>query len=411
MSLYDYYGAEQNSANEEFIYPTGLEFERFKKANPAYLKNLNDYIKIIYETCDNLRKGRDKAIYEDPQQKEIVSRLGFGMLMRHALEVISIDLAMDHNISVSDKTVFERLEALKWQTISGCNEEQKALLFKALDLTNEIAHPHMLGHNHSFKELYYFYKNQFREVVLYFYARSSRRAVLKYLSALMQRLDAFRFDEKIVRYLTLGNLVRQLTECTVNVWCYNFELVPTDASTIENQLGISLALKQLAALSKANDHLLDRESVSILYLLKNTSNNLMHVTPDQIKLRRIKKYGKIIERFHSRLFMECAPNIVELKTTRSLEKRAALIATLLCGFFGNFGVHHFYAGNIKMGILFLLTGGLFSIGPFVSLKNIYSNNFETNRWGRLFRTKFTGFLDILFIIIHATVLFYFIFLR
>ncbi|MEG2289903.1 MAG: NINE protein [Clostridium sp.] len=38
------------------------------------------------------------------------------------------------------------------------------------------------------------------------------------------------------------------------------------------------------------------------------------------------------------------------------------VSFLLCLFLGFFGVHKFYEGKIGMGILYLLTGGLFGIG-------------------------------------------------
>lgn len=38
------------------------------------------------------------------------------------------------------------------------------------------------------------------------------------------------------------------------------------------------------------------------------------------------------------------------------------IAFALCLFLGVFGVHKFYEGRILMGILYLMTGGLFGIG-------------------------------------------------
>ena len=43
------------------------------------------------------------------------------------------------------------------------------------------------------------------------------------------------------------------------------------------------------------------------------------------------------------------------------------IAFLLCLFFGTIGVHKFYEERFGMGILYLLTGGLFGIGWFVDL--------------------------------------------
>ena len=48
------------------------------------------------------------------------------------------------------------------------------------------------------------------------------------------------------------------------------------------------------------------------------------------------------------------------------------VALLLCLFFGWFGAHKFYEGNSGMGIIYLLTGGLFLIGWFVDLFVILS---------------------------------------
>lgn len=43
------------------------------------------------------------------------------------------------------------------------------------------------------------------------------------------------------------------------------------------------------------------------------------------------------------------------------------LALLLCLVFGIVGVHKFYLGRIGMGILYLLTGGLFGIGVLVDV--------------------------------------------
>ncbi len=41
------------------------------------------------------------------------------------------------------------------------------------------------------------------------------------------------------------------------------------------------------------------------------------------------------------------------------------VAFILCFFFGMMGVHKFYEGKVGMGLLYLFTGGLFSIGWFI----------------------------------------------
>lgn len=51
-------------------------------------------------------------------------------------------------------------------------------------------------------------------------------------------------------------------------------------------------------------------------------------------------------------------------------------AFLLCLFFGCFGVHKFYVGKIGMGIVYLLTMGLFGFGWFIDLILIACGSFK-----------------------------------
>ena len=43
------------------------------------------------------------------------------------------------------------------------------------------------------------------------------------------------------------------------------------------------------------------------------------------------------------------------------------VSFLLCLFLGVLGIHKFYEGRILLGILYLLTGGIFGIGVVVDL--------------------------------------------
>ena len=54
------------------------------------------------------------------------------------------------------------------------------------------------------------------------------------------------------------------------------------------------------------------------------------------------------------------------------------VALILCIFLGLLGVHNFYVGRIGRGILFLLTGGLFSIGWLVDIIKIATGSFRDN---------------------------------
>ncbi len=56
-----------------------------------------------------------------------------------------------------------------------------------------------------------------------------------------------------------------------------------------------------------------------------------------------------------------------------------ILLTCLVGFFGVAGVHRFIIGQVGMGILYLLTGGLCAIGTIVDIINYKNLAFEYNR--------------------------------
>ncbi|MBN2155233.1 MAG: TM2 domain-containing protein [Candidatus Lokiarchaeota archaeon] len=59
-----------------------------------------------------------------------------------------------------------------------------------------------------------------------------------------------------------------------------------------------------------------------------------------------------------------------------ISPKSRLITLLLWVFFGALGVHYFYVGRIGMGILWLVTGGLFGIGLLIDLIVILTGSFK-----------------------------------
>lgn len=79
--------------------------------------------------------------------------------------------------------------------------------------------------------------------------------------------------------------------------------------------------------------------------------------------------------------------IIYLTGIRSSDRKAAaqqpgysqkskVTALILCIFFGEFGVHYFYAGRIIMGLLYLFTLGFFGIGWFIDIIRIACGTFR-----------------------------------
>ncbi len=59
-------------------------------------------------------------------------------------------------------------------------------------------------------------------------------------------------------------------------------------------------------------------------------------------------------------------------------RKCKWIALLWCslGFLGIAGLHYFYAGRWLMGLIYLLTGGLFGIGTVIDAIRILAGGFE-----------------------------------
>lgn len=405
--------------NEDFVnYTNSLtnSFDAFKKNNPTYLEDLNNRIKHLYSIYKLICGKRFSKIAQNQEYNETACRMGFGMLLRHALEVISIDILLRCGIEVGNKTVFERLTKLNGQIISGYDRQKDAVLHQALDLTNEIAHPHLIGSSNSFKTLCDFYQTSFKDVMEQQILQTKRRDVKKYLRVLKKELDNYRIQNKTTYNLISGCLVRHLTECAVNLWCYNYSLVPTDASTFENQINLSGELTVLSQIAKENRNTgfgssaLTVEVVGVLFELKNTSNSMMHVNPESIRIKNIHFLGKESRGLYTKITSECSPYALDIKLNKPVSDTPSLVTTVLCGFLGWFGVHHFYAGNIFKGIVSLLFCG-FIIGPFISLNNLRTGNFNTKKWGTLPKTRLTSFLSVVFMLLHIALLYLIIFKR
>ena len=74
----------------------------------------------------------------------------------------------------------------------------------------------------------------------------------------------------------------------------------------------------------------------------------------------------------------------EWKGCVHMHQKSKWTALLLCIFFGGLGLHRFYTGKVRTGILWLLTGGCFGIGYVVDLIMISTDKF-TDKAGTALR--------------------------
>lgn len=418
---------------------SGYSFEKFKTDYPKYLDSLNNYMKLIYNAYVLIHNKRFLKIKKSPQCLEIASKCGFGMLMRHAMETIVTSIATENGVEVGGRSVFERLAVLKGQNIPGYDNSKKAVLSKLLDLTNEIAHPHVLHTNTTtYAQLQSFYSDSFKNIlethILYIAdimkksrtqdfgitkeVSKSRKQAYKYLSVLKNQLDNFNVFNKTTNILTQGCLVRQLTECTANLWGYNYGIVPTDVSTFENQINLGKVLDSLAHISRANrrtafgSSALTSQVVSDLYDLKAVSNSIMHV--DKFATGNLAKQGSELSKYYKVVKSECSPHVMNKKLSeadslsstprKKVREKSPLLTTLLCGMLGWLGAHHFYMGSIAKGIIYLLFGG-FIIGPTLDLLRILKGKFRNSRGLRMKKTPLSSLFAFILLAIHLFVLY------
>ncbi len=430
----------EDGIDDELVFNSAAisQFDEFKHSNGDYLNQLYSKTKLTYETFVLTFDKKFDDIAKNTEYCELANKLGFGMLMRHALETISAYLIHENDIALElDATVFDRLTALNSKGNFSYDSNKHHILLQALDMTNDIAHPHVISKGEvTFDALVGFYQNTFKPLLeSHFFSiplkrsiRKKKKMMDKYLKELKACMDNFNISHKITHVLLKGCLIRHLTECTVNYYSYTNNIVPTDASTQENQISIGGNLTILSQIAKGtkvcpeNANLISTHKTSWLFSLKNFSNSLMHESA--FKSNVFKHLNKELAKLYYNVITICSPSIISntYDNVYPIYKRIT-ITTLLCGFGGLLGLHHFYAGNIKKGILFVFFNGVLrlpffegikfvswiigvicffaSLAPIFSLSFLHEGQFYSEKWGVFPKTKLTSILAVIFIILHC----------
>lgn len=398
-----------------------IPFEIFQKKHPDYQKKLQAYMEDLSKLYHMVSNEQYRKIKKDARLSVIAYDLGFGMLMRHALEAISVDIYMLGGGIPDKEMVHDRLEFLRGWIIPASRDGVKINLYdvrkdiilrKALNLTNMTAHPHVIGESTSYIELHRFYEDVFSGVVQEHIEGSGNRAIRRYLRKLKSCLDDFNIMDRLPRTLLLGCLVRQLTECSTNWWCWEQKMVPTDMSTRENPITISRRLTELSMmipekkLFGRSKNALTQDAISTLFTLKNASNHLMHMPKGYVQLGDVLRYGRELAKLNPLVQAECSPGAMMMKFDMKLRRKRTCVTMLLCGLFGWAGAHEFYVGNILYGIFYplmyvVLTGFTFNparlalgtsyalfdfiflLLPFGELCQMDQKKFISEKWGKI----------------------------
>ncbi len=424
---------------EDFDVEHIYTFDDFKNDYPGYLEKLNNHIRVFYNTYILVYGKKRIRLSKNEECLDVAKRCGYGMLLRHMLETISTSIATENGIEVCGRSVFERFQALKGQNISSFTPEIQKALEKLLNITNDIAHPHVTEtKTMSYDDLRNFYETSFKSVLESHIAfmqsalKSSkkhdfdvpkeilknRKLALNYLVSLKKEAENFNVFNKITHTLTLGCLVRQLTESSANLWCYNNRVVPTDASTFENQINLSKVLGILSSISRSarktafGTTALTPDVVSNLYELKDASNALMHV--EKFGSGDLQNQGKVLDSLYKSVKSECSPHVMKKKLaeTESLRKKivippkpkSPIITVLLCGILGNLGAHHFYTKSYVKGAVYLVFFG-FIVGPALDLWKIVKGKFRNVKGALLKKTFVSRLLAFVLLLCHIFIIY------
>ncbi len=282
-------------------------FQKFKQAHKAYPEMLCKRWRLLYKTYRRLRLMPFSRLSENP----LACSLGFGILMRHGVEGMVISNALLHRINPAGKTMAQLMDAM------GGKIPHRTLLDKARKMTNGIAHPYVTEDRlPSFSQMNAFYQASFKAVldahlldlkkIKRGALRKSAKRASRYLSVIKRQLEHFSFCHSLTATLLRGCLVRQLTECAANFWCWQWGILPTDASTEENPLELSGVLTALAESAKGSRF---HGRIAHLFELKNLSNALMHADPFDLKI--VLRRGKALAKSHRLIKEACCPRVLK----------------------------------------------------------------------------------------------------
>lgn len=391
------------------------DFSDFEKKYPMYTQMVSDYIKKKYKIYSLVcEKARIRLAFKR-KDLEFAKAQAMGILLRHGMETILTNLLTENGKVVSERMKSnDKIQILNKGTSSYITKEEIAILDKARQYSNEIAHPHVLSDSScSYEKLKLFYKNSFRKVLvrqINYAAQNAKekyekietretKRVLKYLKMVKSELDHFSVFRKNTNVLLQGCFMRQLTECLVNLWAYNFEELPTDVSSEEKPIVQSELICKLKAKAK-NDKSIE-DTLENLRRLKNHANDTMHVIRNGEFL--LPELGEKYLRIRPIFEMECAPRIMKRRLGESgrytysgrryiqqCDYTSPSSIVLMCTFLGIFGGHYFYVGRKAMGFLYLLFHG-FYVGPIIDLFKMLFGKFTLkdgsyirhNVWSRL----------------------------
>lgn len=93
--------------------------------------------------------------------------------------------------------------------------------------------------------------------------------------------------------------------------------------------------------------------------------------------------GHTKDKEQSTLAQSLEINYTQNYAYRTCSNKDIRIALLLCVFFGILGVHRFYVGDIKIGLLYLFTGGILCLGWFYDIVKILRGSFRDKYGFRL----------------------------
>ena len=242
-----------------------------------------DYGKLRVELLNKLIEiysNTNKNACDNIKNQEIAYKCAYGILLRHAMECILHDKVRECGVFPQGRTADELIQYAIDN--SSFNKKTKKIFDDIRRVTNNLTHinhftnpkiepelNHFTNQEITFESCQEFYNDNFKEIIedhLYLSQRNQ-----DYLHLVYIQLENFDLNNSLTSTLLLGNIMRQISECLVDLWRYNEESENGESAGI---------FKKIEDLRTGNRKYITTSTIDNLHTIRKAVNQAMHVPSD-----------------------------------------------------------------------------------------------------------------------------------
>ena len=343
-----------------------------------------------------------KAVYhrkspKEPVVKQLISVCAYATLLRQAVEFVVNDKITSLYSSqnryadyITRMSLNEKMEVLSAN--NGLNSKELKYFDIVRKKSNLAVHFENIDdyrnsiENHNKKEV------ELLQLLDNYAAQHSYNSKMSYLKTLCNKIASFNFQDTydyiydnnntLVYSLLMSTLMRHNLECIVD----RTLLKEPDTYPIRSD-GTSPSLyEKILTIEKRTT----AEDAKLLHDIRKATNALIHVDDNNSinEDRVITLYSDIKKQYKPLLVLTKRGVRQQERPQKQVYKSAnnrnggftesynPTVAAVLCILFGSLGVHRFYVGDVKFGLIYLFTNGFLYVGVLVDLIRLITGNFK-----------------------------------